>query len=42
VVVNNAAEAPTDPTPALGQLYYDTVTNHFYGWNGSWVRLDNA
>lgn len=32
--------APTNPI--VGQVYYDTGTNHFLGWNGSaWVQLDN-
>jgi hypothetical protein len=29
-------------SPAIGQLYYDTTANHFYGWNGTtWKQLDN-
>jgi hypothetical protein len=32
--------SPSSPT--AGQIYYDTTTNHFFGWNGStWKQLDN-
>lgn len=32
--------APGSPTP--GQIYFDTGSNHFYGWNGTtWAQLDN-
>ena len=33
---------PQPPSnPALGQTYFDTTTQHFFGWNGAeWRRLD--
>ena len=35
-------ERSTPPTPALGMIYFNSVSNHFYGWNGSnWKQLDN-
>ena len=29
-------------SPNPGQIYFNTTTNHFFGWNGSaWKQLDN-
>lgn len=37
----NLAVAPT--APAAGQIYFDTVSNKFYGWNGTaWVDLSQV
>ena len=34
------AAAPS--TPATGDMYYDSTTNHFFGWTGAaWIQLDN-
>jgi hypothetical protein len=34
------ASAPA--TPLVGQIYFDSTQNHFYGWNGTtWKQLDN-
>lgn len=39
IVPNNAI---TPVSPARGQLFFDTVSNNFSGYNGtSWVRLNN-
>lgn len=34
---------PSDPTnPVEGQVYYNTASKHFFGWNGTaWKQLDN-
>lgn len=38
-VVQNLASAPS--TPAKGQIYYDTVSDHLFTWNGTtWVQND--
>ncbi len=38
--IQNLAAAPA--TPGLGQVYYDSTSNKFYGWNGStWIALDS-
>jgi len=30
------------PNPASeGMLYYNATVNHFYGYNGAWIQLDN-
>lgn len=39
-LVLNPAGAPGSPVE--GQIYYDSSTHHFFGWNGSaWKQLDN-
>lgn len=46
--LNNTWEAASIATkngqpadPIQGQIYFDTGTNHFFGWNGtSWAQLD--
>lgn len=39
--LENLASAPG--TPVAGQLYYDTVANRSYYWNGStWVAMDGS
>ena len=35
----NGSNYPTSPTK--GMIIYDTTVDHFFGYNGSWVRLDN-
>jgi hypothetical protein len=40
LVIPNNATTPT--SPARGQLFFDTVSSNFSGYNGtSWVRLNN-
>ena len=36
--LENLASAPG--TPGLGQVYYNTVSNNFFGWDGAWKQLD--
>jgi len=36
--LENLASAPG--TPGLGQVYYDTVSDNFLGWDGAWKQLD--
>lgn len=38
-IMPSSATAPTDPV--VGQVYFDTVSVHFFGYNGTnWVQLD--
>lgn len=42
-VVHNLAAAPTVPTPVAGQMYFNTVTNKFYVYDGTaWVTFDSG
>lgn len=36
-IIRPLASAPTNPV--VGQVYYNTTTNAFMGWNGAWVDL---
>jgi len=39
IVIHKLAAAPG--TPTAGQIYYNTVDNKYYGWNGTqWNQLD--
>ena len=39
---DSTASSVVPENPRLGQIYFNTIGKHFYGWNGSeWLQLDN-